>query len=278
MPAPSFCLPLLSYPDPTPVEPLARALDLAATLGGSVHAVIHEADIPPIVNPLSGVLLDVAGLIAAAETHSREVSAALANNLGHQAERMALTLDVTHVRGNPQLAGDVLAQAARTFDFSLLLPEADDGWHASVTEAVLFGSGGPAFLFPAHDAPVHLNCVAVAWDGSRAASRAVRDAIPVLQVSRRVVLLTAAEDKPAGKETLGAIRRLMDGHAIPSESIDVAGADRPVGEALQQAALDQGAGLLVMGAYGHGRMREFMLGGATRKALRQQRLPLLMSH
>jgi nucleotide-binding universal stress UspA family protein len=276
--SPSFFLPLVTYPDPSAAAPLARALDLAATLGGSVTALVHEVDIPPVVDPLSGLLIDVAGLIAAAEAQSRKAATELSRSVEHQARRLALPLTTTHVRSGPESTADTLALAARTHDFSLLLPETPDGFHASVTEAVLFGSGGPAFLFPANDAAVHLKGVAVAWDGSRAAARAVRDAIAVLKRARRVIVLTAGADKPQGPESLTALRQMLAGHGIACESRDVAIGEESAGDALQRAALDEDAGLLVMGAYGHSRFREFVLGGATRSALERQRLTILMSH
>jgi nucleotide-binding universal stress UspA family protein len=274
----SFYLPLVTYPDPSPRAPIARALDLAATLGGKVTAIVHEVDIPPIADPLGGLLIDIGSLIAAAEAQSRAASAALSQDIQREAERLALPLTVMRTSSRPELAADVLSPPARTHDFSLLLPQTSEGWHTGVAEAILFGSGGPAFLFPAHDVPVHLNCVAIAWDGSRAAARALRDALPMLKRAGRTVVVTAGIDKPAGLTSAGAAQNFLDDHGIASTRLDLPDSGESVGTALQRAAIEQDAGLLVMGAYGHSRFREFVLGGATRGVLRDQRLPILMSH
>jgi nucleotide-binding universal stress UspA family protein len=120
--------------------------------------------------------------------------------------------------------------------------------------------------------------VVVAWDGGRAAARAVRDALPVLRRARQVVVVTLKEDKPVDPRSLEALVDFLAGHGIDVAHHDISGKERPVGEVLQEDALTRDAGLLVMGAYGHHRLREFVLGGATRAVLAGLRLPTLMSH
>ena len=83
-------LPILTYPDPTPAGGFARALDLAATLDGSVTALIHEVDIPPVTDPFANLLLDVKGMADAAEALSRKRAVELGDAVTLQAERIAL--------------------------------------------------------------------------------------------------------------------------------------------------------------------------------------------
>ncbi|MBI4924085.1 MAG: universal stress protein [Devosia nanyangense] len=274
----SFAMPLLTYPDPTPTGGFARALDLAATLGGRLTALVEETDIPDINNVLAELLIDVPAMAAAAEARSRANGAELVATLSHQAERLALPLEVERVRSRPELAPDAIAHAARTHDFALLLsPDANDE-HAAMVEAVLFGSGGPVIVFSGTDGPAHLETVAVAWDGSRSAARALRDAMPVLALAGRTVILTERDDKPIDPASVDKVRRLLESHSIGSFHVEVAPGPESVGESLQHAALAQDAGLLVMGAYGHTRLREFVLGGATRAVLASPKLAVLMSH
>ncbi|MEO7222574.1 MAG: universal stress protein, partial [Devosia sp.] len=195
-----------------------------------------------------------------------------------QAERIALPLAVETFRGE-RLSSELIASRARTYDLTILLSRADSPDHALLEEEVLFRSGGPVVVLPSEDRSVHLNTVAVAWDGSRAAARALRDALGVLKEVGRVVILTANEDKSIPPRSVAEVLALLGAHEIAVEhrAVPPAG-DSAIGDELQRAALDEDAGLLVMGAYGHSRMREFVLGGATKSVLRSPRLPLLMSH
>jgi nucleotide-binding universal stress UspA family protein len=271
-------LPLLTYPDPSPIAALPRALDLAATLDAEVTALVHEVDIPPITEPFAGLLLDVKAMSSTAESLSRARGAELAQAVRHQAERIALPLTVETFR-HERLAGELIASRARTYDLTILLCHPDSPDHALLEEEVLFRSGGPVVVLPADDGPVHLSTVAVAWDGSRAAARALRDALGVLGRAGRIVILTAGEEKSIPPRSVTDVLTLLKAHGISAEHRAVPlAADITIGDALQLAAIAEDAGLLVMGAYGHSRMREFVLGGATKSALLTPRLPLLMSH
>lgn len=270
-------LPILTYPVPTPGLPLQRALDLAAILGASVHCAVVEIDIPPLSNPFP-IGIDVVAMAAEAEAVSRRRATELLVQVQDQARRAALALDATRYRSRLEMVGGILASSARTYDLTMLCV-ADDDEHRNVAETLMFQSGGPVVLVPALDARVHLDTVAVAWDGSRAAARAVHDAIPLLARAERVVVLTVESDKAIDPFSVDGVLRLLEAHEVNAIHIDVLmSASRTVGEALQSAALEKGAGLLVMGAYGHSRLREFVLGGATRSILANQLLPILMAH
>lgn len=275
---PRILLPLLTYPDAAPAAALPRALDLAATLNAEVTALIHEVDIPPISEPFANLILDVKAMSDAAEALSRARGAELAKAVRHQAERIALPLVVETFRDD-RLSGELIAARARTYDLTILLCQPDSPDQALLEEEALFGSGGPVVVLPADEGSVHLNTVAIAWDGSRAAARALRDAIGLLREAGRVVILTASEDKPIPPRTITDAIAFLAAHEIAAEHRAVpAAGNSTIGDVLQRAALDEDAGLLVMGAYGHSRMREFVMGGATKSVLRSPRLPVLMSH
>ena len=270
-------LPIMTYPDMTPALALARAADLAATLKGGITAIVHEVDIPPIVNPVADFIVDLSEQAEAAERKSRGDGEMLAQELKSICTRLGVPLSVEKLRAR-QPWGDLIATKARGFDLTMLacLPQSPE--HALLEQDVLFGSGGPVVIFPATDAPAHISTVAVAWDGGRAAARAVRDAIPILKEAGRVCLLTSTQDKPISRASIDGIVALLSAHEIEVKPVSVSLNDRRVGDALQEEALALDAGLLVMGAYGHSRMREFILGGATTSALTGPRLPIFMSH
>jgi nucleotide-binding universal stress UspA family protein len=93
-----------------------------------------------------------------------------------------------------------------------------------------------------------------------------------------VELLTCPEDKPIPADSISGVLQFLAAHQIKAEHRAFGLSGLRIGEALQKVAADGGAGLLVMGAYGHTRLREFILGGATASALRYPKLPILMSH
>lgn len=274
----SIFLPLLTYPDAAPGPGLLHAMDLGATLGGRVRVVTQAVDIPPITNPLAAALLDTSAMSAAAERASRNTGDQLAEQASSLAHRLAMAIDVKPLVCRPDQTGDSLAELARTFDFTFLPFDAGSDAHRVVAEALLFGSGGPVVLFPATEAPTHLESVAVAWDGSASAARAVRDALPILRLAKKVTVVTVRADKPVSDARVGALIHFLSDHGIEAAHADQDPGGMAIGAALQSRAVAEDAGLLVMGAYGHNRLREFVLGGATRTALSDLRLPVLMSH
>ncbi len=270
-------LPILTYPDPTPVAALTRAASLAVALRAQLTAIVHEVDIPPITNPVAGVLVDVKAEAAAAERLSRQRGQEIGQRLDQLCRRLGLPLATETLRVE-RPCGEAVAAAARTFDLTLLVCRPDSTDHALLEQDVLFGSGGPVVIFPADDAPSHIGVVAVAWDGSRAAARAIRDAVPLLRQAGGVRLLTCSEDKPISARAIDGMMTFLAAHEIEARHMSIGLAGQAVGMALQHAALAQDAGLLVMGAYGHSRLREFILGGATTSVLNAPVLPLFMSH
>jgi len=274
---PSILLPVSSWPDATPAAGLLRAFDMAATLGAAITPIIHEVDIPSVTSLLGNALINVSGMIAAAEQHSAASADRITAQLNALAGRFRSEVHTRRWRGRLDDAPAYFARVARTFDHTFLVPRPDDANQSAIAEAVLFGSGGPVWVFPDTEAPAHLVAVAIAWDGGRASARAVRDALPILVEADQVTILTA-DDKPIDGPSADALRDYLEAHDVQAVPVSVRCGEWPVGEALQDAALECGAGLLVMGGYGHSRLREFALGGATRSVLARARLPILMSH
>jgi nucleotide-binding universal stress UspA family protein len=273
-----FLMPLLTYPDASPANAITRALDFAATLDGSVTTLTHQADIPPIANSIGSMLVDYPRLAAEAEARSRAVGGELSRHVATIVNRLSVPLWQETFASHPAAAGELLAVAAQTHDMTLMPIDGEAGEQKAVAEAILFQSGGPVVLFGTHDAPVHLEVVVSAWDGHRAAARALRDALPLLEKANRVILLTVTDDKPIAEASVAAARHFLAQHGIEAVHEQIARGDREIGDALQEAALTRDAGLLVMGGYGHNRLREFVLGGATQRVLSDVRLPILMSH
>jgi len=149
-------------------------------------------------------------------------------------------------------------------------------------EQITFASGRPILVVPyaGHFENVGRRAV-VAWNATREAARAVHDAMPLLIAAEVVTVLTIdpREGRQGQGELLGAdISLHLARHGVKAQVERTVSADLPVGEVLLSRIADLAADLLVMGAYGHSRMRELLLGGATRSLLRSMTIPVLMSH
>lgn len=146
-------------------------------------------------------------------------------------------------------------------------------------EGALFTSGRPVLVVPyIFRGDVRFETILVAWDESQTAARAFADALPLLAVAHRVQVVRVAEltDEAAGRFLPAAVRHLSR-HGIEAEGKTLFSVGDVASTLLSHAA-DVGADLLVMGGYGHSRLREVVLGGATREILRSMTLPVLMSH
>ena len=174
-----------------------------------------------------------------------------------------------------------IMQRSRTAELVILgqaNPDDPESWLADgYPESVLLGAGGPVLLVPYTGRFESFGeRVLIAWNGSREAARAVHDALPFLMRAPHVTIFTD-EPSHASCEDLAA---MLARHG--ATSIDVARFDsqagQSAGDTLLSHAADGAYDLLVMGAYGHARFQELVLGGATRTILSTMTLPVLMSH
>jgi nucleotide-binding universal stress UspA family protein len=150
-------------------------------------------------------------------------------------------------------------------------------------ETIVMGAGGPVLVVPPKG---HFETVGervlIGWNGSREAVRAVHDAIPLIARAAHVTIAAASTTFSSGasQDSCADIAAMLARHG--ATSIDIARFDQrapeTTGDALLNFAADGGFDLLVMGAYGHARLQELVLGGATRSVLQTMTLPVLMSH
>ena len=188
------------------------------------------------------------------------------------------------VRG---LAGDLVGailEHARSADL-IVASQRDPDWELGPVldfpERLALESGRPVFLVPrsgqARDA---FKNIAIAWNGTRESTRAVFDAFPFCAAAENVSILTVTPDgKPLNKGTPGdALAATLARHDIKTTQTRLQTSSAGVSQTLIQEATRMEADLLVMGAYGHSRLREFVFGGATRDLTNDSPVPLLMSH
>jgi nucleotide-binding universal stress UspA family protein len=182
----------------------------------------------------------------------------------------------------PGRIGAELAAEARVADLFIgTRPYGDPTGEVRIEEEVLLGSGrGCLFLPPGGKPPRAYSTIVVAWNGSREAARAVSEALPFLRAATQVTVAIVEESGATEQQQLesGAdIGRYLSRHDVSSEVRKIAGWDN-TGKAIMNEAKQIGADMIVMGGYGHGRLRELVLGGATRRALTEAAIPVLMAH
>jgi nucleotide-binding universal stress UspA family protein len=151
---------------------------------------------------------------------------------------------------------------------------------AVLPQELALGVGRPVLVVPRYGAFERVGeRVLIAWNGSREATRAVHDAIPILKEATRVTVLSIDPDgEPQPRTPSADIALHLARHGIAGEAASTSSVDIEVGDVLLSRAADLGADLIVMGAYGHSRVREMVLGGATRHLLQHMTVPVLMSH
>lgn len=240
--------------------PLAYALSLARERGARLTVLCVAID---VTSPGDGA--DALG-------KASEVAAA-ASIAGVDCQ---VITEHSHAIGLPE----VVAEHARMHDLSVcgaghvgLIDE------RQIAESLLFASGRPLLLVPAsHSAPYEAKAVAVGWDNTAPAARALGDAIALLDVtSARLVTITGEKalptDMDADELTAALARRGVTGGCHLAEL-----RGRKIGQALAEEAEQAGAGLLVMGAFAHSRLRQMVMGGATSQLLDAPRMPTLLAH
>jgi nucleotide-binding universal stress UspA family protein len=143
-------------------------------------------------------------------------------------------------------------------------------------DAALFGTGRPVIAVPADTKKGFGNKVAIAWDGSREGAMAVTGALPLLKQAKEVVVITAREDDDVIEPS--SLARYLAGHGITAKTWAYTPGSESIADGLLGQAEHAGSDCLIMGAYGHSRLRERILGGATEGVLQRAKIPVLMAH
>ena len=178
----------------------------------------------------------------------------------------------------------LVARYARYADLTLILsePEAVEPIQSWVTTGALFESGRPVALLPAGSTSFPaVKRVVIAWDASVEAAKAVRDAIGLMQGAERVTAVLV-DPTPSfdghGPEPGADLAVYLGRHGIKVDVLRLPREGKDVAEILQRAAVDLGADLLVMGGFGHSRLRQRIFGGTTMSTLKGTSVATLMSH
>ncbi len=263
---------------------IASAAQLALAYDAHLDALALGVDRTQVGYSFVGsgaVLLQVA--LERAETEARDMETAT---------KAAMLAQPTTLRWGVEAAvtqlgalTDLIAQRARFCDLVVLArpygngmgPEAE-----AVVEAALFEGQAPVMVLPEAGlgAGALPHRVVVAWNQSSEAMTAVRKALPLLLQAElvNIAVIDPPTHGPERNDPGGLLCQMLVRHGVRAE-ISVMPRTMPrVSDVLSRHVRDQGADLLVMGAYGHSRFREAILGGATRNMLEQAEVPVLMAH
>lgn len=272
----------LTYPDATPARALRGGVALASRLGGALTLLAVRVDLPELNNRLGNAVMDLDRMIADQEARSvaiADFAAACVAVAGEEA-----SVEVASLQRTAKLYEEdhCASLAARTRDLCLVAIGPEVPSARRVAEAVLFNSGRPVMVFSeaVEVAPAALFArVAIAWDGSAKAARAVADAMPLLAKADEVRILVVTDEKPdVAAGVADELVRHLATHRVTAAVDEAPAGDGGIGQALADYVAARGVDLLVMGGFGHARAREFILGGATRRMLEAPPCPILMSH
>lgn len=198
------------------------------------------------------------------------------------AKRAGLSTESRIVSASVSAAADQFARIGRRFDIVVVgQADPDQGIQDEVVdESALFESGRPVIFVPfIQKSGVKLDRVMVCWDGGRAATRAIADSMPLLMKAKQVEIVMIASKASKGDEIAGVdLGQHLARHGLKVDVKRITSPDIDVASTILSYAADSSADLIVMGGYGHSRLREFILGGATRGILESMTVPVLMSH
>ena len=267
---------------------LRSAAELAREHGAHLTGlyVVEPLQLAGYLSPSVSGYVDIAAMEAIEARHREAAQAAAARvePVFAEACRVAgVTGEWRFVEGDTAEIGVLHARYADLAIVGQLDPEnppASSGM-ARLPEQLALASGRPVLIIPYAGRFESIGRrVLVAWSRTREAARALNDALPVLQRADNVMVLSINPERGAAAGELpGAdIARHLARHGVKAEASYTVAEDIDVGNALLSRAADLGADLIVMGCYGHSRMRELILGGATREILRHMTVPVLMSH
>jgi nucleotide-binding universal stress UspA family protein len=194
-----------------------------------------------------------------------------------------ISADISSDYPDTAWAAEIIGRRARYADLTVIGPEvlATDTLKSKVAEGGLFWSGKPILLVPegAH-ATLRPKRAVVAWDASLEASRAVRESLDVLAGAGevRIVMVDPIEgERHHGEEPGADVATYLARHGVKVTVDRLPSSHHPIAYVIRQHAVDVGAELIVMGAYGHSRLRERIFGGVTRSMIEEPRLPVLMA-
>jgi nucleotide-binding universal stress UspA family protein len=260
-------------------DPGAFAVSIAEAFGAHVAAIAFAHD-PVVPATLMGGI--PADFIESQRAEAEAAASAAVARFEEAARRAGVSAESRLLAASIAEASDQFGRIARRFDLAVVgQAEPDKATPEElIAEAALFGAGRPVLLVPyIQKTGLKLDKVLVCWDGSRSAARAAGDAMSFLTRAEAIEILMVSGERGKGDEIPGAdIGQHLARHGLKVEVKRIVATESDVANTILSYVADASADLIVMGGYGHSRLREFILGGVTRGILEAMTVPTLMSH
>ena len=275
---------ILVHVDAGPAAParLEVALGLAAQFGARITALYLIAE--PFLRSMAGKHAP-SDIVREHVAHAQAEAQQLLTGWEETARQRQVVLRPLQEIGPLDRLPGLLARDGRNTDLVIVGqpdPQTGSSDEALLVEAAFMDTGRPALVLPqAATRAVPPRRIVVAWDASREASRAVHDALPLLKAAEEVVILVvdaASLGSRIGREPGSGVAAHLAQHEVKVRVKPVESDRRSIGEFILAQAGEEGADLLVMGGYGHSRLREMLVGGVTRHLLERMNLPVLLAH
>src|SRR3984893_12712273 len=254
--------------------------------GNDIADVFHSHIVGLFLNVLPVLIVpeDGIGSMQSAEllNQARTAGDKVEEKLSQRLTRLQKPVELRRFDILNDTAGDVAAREAGTADaFVALRPSGASRGAEDLVEGVLFGSGRHVWLLPTRkSAKATFDRMLVAWNGSRESARALAEALPYLHKAKEAVVVvideTSATEGQAivGKDAINHLRH----HGITAVLHRAIVRDNDIAATLIAEARRLKSDLIVMGGYGHSRLREWLMGGATYELLHKSPVPLLIAH
>jgi len=261
-------------------DPAAQfAISIAAMFQAHIAGIAFSYDpviTPTVMDGLSAAWVDTQ------RTENRAAAQEAVDRFEAASKREGLSAEHRIIEASLGGAANLFGRIARRFDLSVIGqidPERmipDD----LLIESALFESGRPLVLVPyIQKSGLKLDRILVCWDGSRNAARAIADAMPFLKRGKAIEIVLVASGGGKTDELPGVdLGEHLARHDLNVEVKRLVAANVDVSNVILSYAADCAADFIVMGGYGHSRLREFVLGGATRGILESMTVPVLMAH
>ncbi|MCP3463352.1 universal stress protein [Bradyrhizobium sp. CCGUVB23] len=261
---------------------LRPVVDAAISLGVSFGAHVDALATAYTSTSTAYVIPGVAAVIEIEQQRAAERSATALAAFETAARNAGISYQCRSIENLPEQAASALGDAARLYDLTVVLqPDATlDSFDNTTATQVLLQSGGPVLFVPhIFRGSFEPKRIGICWDGSRLAGRAFRDARDFLSRADAVVAISVDGSQVAPAEATGQKLVQHMGRAGLAASLIELPAEHPeIQPTILSLAADENLDMLVMGAYGHSRLREGILGGVTREMLKTMTVPTLMSH
>ena len=272
---------LVHLPSERPVRPVVDlAIALSAARRSHLDAVAAGYELMGTIGMVAeGGGAAVAAVMGDEQERALERANAAISVFEIEARLAKIAYGVRSFAAVPAEAGQTIATLARLYDMTIVLqPDSSNASYDNyIPHEILFNSGGPMLMVPyIHKGPLDAQHVGIAWDGSRLAARAWRDALPFLMGAKAVTVIAVNEEASEASSDRLVSHLTRRGIAARVQRLTTERGN--VQGAILSIAAESNMGLLVMGGYGHSRLHERILGGVTRSMFDTMTVPVLMSH